>query len=858
MTSNLCSGLIRFLAMKFFEYFCDGGGLLFRKRQAQTTRILINLSFLAIIAVLVLDAHPAQAGNLLVNPGFETAPYGQVVPVAWSYFAPPTLGAGVQDYWVVGPKDYGVSAHSGTYFWKQWNALYSTPPTNNVAGIYQAFPSAPGDIYQASGWMATSSLDSGGLGAGCVTWIQVEFLNASSNLIALYKSPVFSASAGLNNWLFYSVTNACNLSSPVPTGDPFFTTYAVTGSVTQMVAPAGTTAVRYRYAYLSAATNESGSAYLDDAVLNQINGPIAAPTGLVIQSGDQSVLLHWNPNVETYVSGYNVYRSLSSSGPFVVQNGSPLTAPGFCDLNVSDGQTYYYEVTALTTTSQESPPSPVISAVPNPFASDAAFLDYLQQANFDYFWYEANPANGLIPDRTATYSACSIAAEGFGLTAIGIGIDHGWITRTQGAKRVLTALNTFYQGPQGTNDTGMIGYNGWFYHFLDMNSATRSPNSEVSSVDTVWLLSGILYAKQYFNGTNSDETGIRTLADEIFNRVNWPWINRGGGAIAMGWLPESGFTTFGTWVGYNEGMMIYLLGMGAATNPIPASGWSYWTSGYSWATYYGQSFVPFGPLFGHEYSHCWVDFRHIADAYMNDHSSTYFENSRRATIAQQEYCIADPSGWSGYGSNVWGLTACDDPNVGYEAHGAPPAMNDDGTLAPTASGGAMGFAPDYALPTLEYLYNNYRTNLWTANGFRDAFNPSLSWYDTDELGIDQGPIVIMIENYRNQHPWQLFMQNPEIQRGLQQAGFVSLPFVALTAQVSPNLNAVTVSWKSQVGRTYQVEYSPDLTAWFASPSGEVTAGGSMVNWTDSGPPGTATPPFGANQRFYRVFQFGSP
>jgi hypothetical protein len=159
---------------------------------------------------------------------------------------------------------------------------------------------------------------------------------------------------------------------------------------------------------------------------------------------------------------------------------------------------------------------------------------------------------------------------------------------------------------------------------------------------------------------------------------------------------------------------------------------------------------------------------------------------------------------------------------------------------------------------LEYLYNNYRTNLWTANGFRDAFNPSLSWYDTDELGIDQGPIVIMIENYRNQHPWQLFMQNPEIQRGLQQAGFVSLPFVALTAQVSPNLNAVTVSWKSQVGRTYQVEYSPDLTAWFASPSGEVTAGGSMVNWTDSGPPGTATPPFGANQRFYRVFQFGSP
>jgi len=500
----------------------------------------------------------------------------------------------------------------------------------------------------------------------------------------------------------------------------------------------------------------------------------------------------------------------------------------------------------------------MISAVPKPFASDDAFLDYVQQANFDYFWYEANPANGLIPDRTATGSACSIAAEGFGLTAIGIGIDHGWISRTQGVARVLTALNTFYQGPQGTNVTGMIGYNGWFYHFLDMNSATRSPgtNSELSSIDTVWLLAGVLYAKQYFSGTNSDETSIRTLADAIFNRVNWPWMTQGTDAVAMGWLPESGFTKFGNWVGYNEGMMIYLLGMGTTTNPVPASGWNYWTSGYSWATYYGQSFVPFGPLFGHEYSHCWVDFRHIADSYMISHNSTYFENSRRATVAQRQYCIVDPLNWSGYSSNVWGLTACDDPNVGYEAHGAPPALNDDGTIAPTAPGGAMAFTPEYSLPTLEYLYSNFRTNLWTANGFRDAFNLSLSWYDTDELGIDQGPIVIMIENYRNQRPWQLFMQNPEVQRGLQQAGFVPLSFVPLSVQAFPELNTVTLSWKSQSGRTYQVEYSPDLTTWFASPTGEVTATGSTASWTDSGPPSTVTPPFGVTKRFYRVFQYG--
>jgi hypothetical protein len=243
---------------------------------------------------------------------------------------------------------------------------------------------------------------------------------------------------------------------------------------------------------------------------------------------------------------------------------------------------------------------------------------------------------------------------------------------------------------------------------------------------------------------------------------------------------------------------------------------------------------------------------------MNSHNSTYFENSRRATLAQLAYCIANPLGWQGYGSNVWGLTACDDPYVGYEAHGAPPAQNDNGTIAPTASGGSMAFTPEYSLPTLQYLYHQYRSQLWTANGFRDAFNPGANWYDTDELGIDQGPVVIMIENCRTQRPWRLFMQNVEVQRGLQRAGFVTLPFMAIAAQALPSQNAVTLTWGAQAGRTYQVEYSPDLVTWFASPTGEVIANSSTATWTDSGPPATLTAPFGATQRFYRVFQFGLP
>jgi hypothetical protein len=566
-------------------------------------------------------------------------------------------------------------------------------------------------------------------------------------------------------------------------------------------------------------------------------------------SGDRSVILHWDPNSETNILGYRIYRSLNSGGPFIAQNAAPLTSLGFCDLNVSDGQEYYYEVTATNTAFQESPPSLTLATVPNAFASDNAFLDYIQQANFDYFWYSANPANGMVPDRSATGSACSIAAVGFGLTAIGIAIDHGWISRTQGAARVLTTLSTFYQQPQGPGTTGIIGYNGWFYHFLDMNTALRSSGSELSSIDTSLLLSGILYAKQYFNGTNAAETSIRTMAGTIFNRVNWNWMAQGSNAVAEGWQPTTGFAGYVNWTGYDEGMIIYLLGLGTATNPLPASSWNYWTGGYTWATYYNESFVPFPPLFGHEYSHCWVDFRHIADAYMNNQNSTYFENSRRAALAQQSYCIANPANHVGYSSNVWGLTACDDP-AGYEAHGAPPALNDDGTIAPTAPGGAMAFTPEISLPTLEYFYSHYRPHIWTANGFRDAFNLTEQWYDTDELGIDQGPIVIMIENYRTQRVWQLFMQNEEIQRGLQSAGFVSLPFIGVNINALRGQNSFTLTWGAAAGRTYQVEYSPDLNSWFSATEGEVTATNSTASWTDGNSYNS--------QRFYRVFQFGYP
>ena len=593
------------------------------------------------------------------------------------------------------------------------------------------------------------------------------------------------------------------------------------------------------------------------AAASQFALAIQAPTGVIGLAGDQSVVLHWDRSTDASLSGYRVYRSTTGTGgPFSLLNTSLLTGPGYCDLTskVINGQTNFYYVTAVDTSSQESLPSATLGALPHAFASDDEFLDYVQQTCFDYFWYGANPANGLVPDRSATGSACSIAAVGFGLTAIGIAVDHGWITRTQAVARVLTTLNTFLQGPQGPGATGVIGYKGWFYHFLDMNTALRS-GSELSSIDTALLLGGVLYAKQYFNGLSGDETSIRMMADAIFNRVDWTFMSRGTNAVAMGWQPTSGFSGYGNWIGYNEAMILYCLGLGTATNPLPASAWSQWTSGYTWGVNYGQSYLTFAPLFGHQYSHCWIDFRHIADAYMNSHNSTYFENSRRAALAQVAYCSTAPH--VGYSRTVWGLTACDGPPPnGYEARGLPPLAPDDGTIAPTAAGGAMPFTPEYSLPTLRAFYSRFRTRIWTEYGFRDAFNIGAGWYDTDELGIDQGPIVIMIENYRNQRVWRLFMQNPEVQRGLQRAGFVALPFLSLNLQPVPALSGFDLSWNAAASRSYQVEFSPQLLTWTASPGFVLATNSGIFNWLDTGPPATSSPPATAPQRFYRVFQLG--
>jgi len=404
----------------------------------------------------------------------------------------------------------------------------------------------------------------------------------------------------------------------------------------------------------------------------------------------------------------------------------------------------------------------------------AEFLERLQQATFGYFWNECHPANGLIRDRSRADSKCSIAAVGFGLSATAIGIEHGWISRREGQDRVLRTLETLSGGRQGPEASGVNGYRGWYYHFLEMDSGHRAWKCELSSMDTALLLAGVMDAVEFFSGEGKEERRIGELGRGMVARVDWEWMANGEATLTMGWHPESGFLE-SRWVGYNEAMILYLLALGARTEGTEAGGgpaisWDAWTRGYRWETHHGQSYVVFPPLFGHQYSHCWVDFRNITDAFLAARGMTYFENSRRATLAQRAYCMDRASRYPNYGPWEWGLTACDGPD-GYAARGAPPAENDDGTLAPTAVGGSVPFAPEICIRTLRELERRYGARLWGRYGFRDAFNRDRNWWAADTLGIDQGPILLMIENHRTGAVWRRMSGSPVLKRGLERAGF---------------------------------------------------------------------------------------
>jgi hypothetical protein len=446
---------------------------------------------------------------------------------------------------------------------------------------------------------------------------------------------------------------------------------------------------------------------------------------------------------------------------------------------------------------QHAPVTPLLHPPLTPFFDD------LEKRTFNYFWETADPDTGLIPDRYP-YSEpfSSIAAIGFGLTAYGIGAERNYITREQASQRTLLTLRFLEGAPQGSPARGMSGYHGFFYHFLDLKTGARfSDWVELSSVDTALLLGGVLFSQSYFDQNNPDEIEIRRLADTIYKRVEWPWMEPRSPWIAMGWMPKQGYLPY-DWRGYNEGMLIYVLALGSPTQGIATDSWNAWTSTYSrtWGEFGGQEYLGFAPLFGHQYSHIWIDFRGIQDAYMREHGFDYFENSRRATYSQRAYAIANPMSWKLYGENVWGLTASDGPQAveeqyngqsrkfrHYSARGAGRQDSfDDGTVAPTAAAASLPFAPEIVIPAVEEMHQLFGGQLYSQYGFLDAFNPSftydvplktghlvsgIGWIAGDYIGIDEGPILTMIENYRDDFVWNVMRKNPYLRRGLKRAGF---------------------------------------------------------------------------------------
>src|SRR4051794_5408117 len=379
--------------------------------------------------------------------------------------------------------------------------------------------------------------------------------------------------------------------------------------------------------------------------------------------------------------------------------------------------------------------------------TDSALLDDLENRTFRYFWDLIDPHTLLTPDRAPTPSFSSIAAVGFGLTAYGIGAERGYVTRDAAAQRTLATLQSLLAMKQGPEPHGVSGYKGFFYHFLDMQTAERFKDVELSTVDTSLMMAGILFAQSYFDRDNATEKAIRDTAETLYERVDWPWEQARPPAISMGWTPEHGFHTY-DWRGYNEAMIVIILALGSPTHPVNPSAWAEYHKSDKWGTFYGQQHFLFAPLFGHQYSQVWIDFRGIQDDNIRAHGIDYFENSRRASIAQHAYGVEK------YGDDLWGLTPCDGPHD-YAARGATAGdIRDDGTIAPTAAISSMPFTPELSQAAMQSMIDKYGDKLYKTYGFLDSFNPSQNWFDKDYLGIDQGPIICMIENHRTGLVWR--------------------------------------------------------------------------------------------------------
>lgn len=416
---------------------------------------------------------------------------------------------------------------------------------------------------------------------------------------------------------------------------------------------------------------------------------------------------------------------------------------------------------------------------------DETLLYELQRDTFAYFTDTGNPDNGLIPDNTKTDAPASIAAVGMALASYPVGVSRSFLPRAEAVERTLNTLRFFCQAPHGP-EPDATGYKGFYYHFLDMQTGRRAINSELSTIDTALLLIGALTAAAYFDGDTAGEREIRDTADTLYRRADWQWASNGGLLVTHGWWPESGFIPY-QWQGYNEALILYILALASPTFPISPAAYPAWAETYRWKRIYDLEYLYTGPLFIHQLSHIWLDLRRIQDDFMRQKGLDYFENSRRATYAQQAYTHRNPLGFAGYDQLTWGITASAGPGpadheingikrhfYGYKARGIPFGP-DDGTLSPWAVVASLPFAPEIVLPTLQNFIHTY-PRMRSEFGFVCSFNPTFpdgehGWVAGGYYGLDQGPVVLMIENYQSGLIWRLMRRCPPIVTGLRRAGF---------------------------------------------------------------------------------------
>ncbi|TCR87983.1 glucoamylase family protein [Rhizobium sp. BK376] len=415
-------------------------------------------------------------------------------------------------------------------------------------------------------------------------------------------------------------------------------------------------------------------------------------------------------------------------------------------------------------------------------------LGRLQFTTILYYLQCTNPDNGLVRDKTQIDAPASIAAIGMALATLPVVVERGIIIRPFAAKIARRRLAFLLSCPQGP-EPDASGYKGFFYHFLDIETGRRVWQCELSTIDSAFLFAGALTVAAYFDGDTPDEIEIRRIANELYERVDWNWACDNGLTLTHGWRPENGFIPY-RWRGYDEGLLLYFLGLGSPTHPLPPEAYAAYTESYDWRNIYGRELLYSGPLFTHQLSHMWIDFRGIRDEFMRDHDSDYFQNSRHATYVHQEYAIRNPKKFVGYGKHCWGFTASDGPGwikktidsverefFDYVARGAPFGP-DDGTVSPWVAVASLPFAPEIVIPTIR-SFSKMRLGMARLYGFKPSFNQTYPlessetgwWVSPYHFGIDQGPVVLMIENYRTGLLWNIMRHCKPVVVGLRRAGF---------------------------------------------------------------------------------------